>query len=133
MIFVVCISILILGIMFATLATAYIPVETYNCPMETALGPLSTETTNDCDEGSIELEVPISFPIYTVAWMSFIGWILFVTYGGVGLAALPIDLINSFRFRPRRLTYQELDAKKRALTGKVRELILEGERIRMEA
>jgi len=32
--------------------------------------------------------------------MAFIGWFLFVLFGGVGLSALPMDLIEEFRNRP---------------------------------
>ena len=33
--------------------------------------------------------------------MSFIGWFLFVMFGGVGLSALPMDLIREFIMRPK--------------------------------
>jgi LMBR1 domain-containing protein 1 len=36
-----------------------------------------------------------------MAIMSFAGWILLILFGGVGLYALPIDLINEYRRRPR--------------------------------
>ena len=32
--------------------------------------------------------------------MSFIGYFLFSIFGGIGLAALPIDLIRSYGMRP---------------------------------
>ena len=109
MIFLVCICILILGILFATIATAYIPLQSYSCQSEDMVDDFDTSTSNDCEESDIELEVPITFPIFTVALMSFVGWIFFVVYGGVGLAALPMDLINMWRTRPERLTYDELN------------------------
>jgi hypothetical protein len=33
--------------------------------------------------------------------MSFFGWILVVIFAGVGLFALPMDMINQFRLRPK--------------------------------
>jgi hypothetical protein len=33
--------------------------------------------------------------------MSFFGWIFVVIFGGVGLFALPMDMINEFRHRPK--------------------------------
>lgn len=36
-----------------------------------------------------------------MAIMSFMGWILLILFGGVGLYGLPIDLINQYRRRPR--------------------------------
>lgn len=37
----------------------------------------------------------------------FIGWILFSIFGGIGLAALPIDLIQEFQHRPKPITQAE--------------------------
>jgi LMBR1 domain-containing protein 1 len=39
-----------------------------------------------------------------MAFMSFFGYIFFVIFGGVGLTALPIDLINEFLERPKIVT-----------------------------
>ena len=46
------------------------------------------------------LTLTVSFPIYLLALMSFIGWFLFVLFAGVGLSALPIDLILEWKNRP---------------------------------
>jgi len=57
------------------------------------------------------LEVDVSFPIYLIGIMSFISWFLFVIFGGVGLTALPMDLIYIFSTRPKEMskeTYDEL-------------------------
>lgn len=44
--------------------------------------------------------------------MSFISWFLFVLYGGIGLAALPLDLIYDFATRPKKLTIAQMEAQK---------------------
>jgi LMBR1 domain-containing protein 1 len=36
----------------------------------------------------------MSAPVYFIAILTFIGWIFLVFFGGVGLFALPMDLIN---------------------------------------
>jgi len=36
-----------------------------------------------------------------MAFMSFFGYIFFVLFGGVGLTALPMDLITTFTNRPK--------------------------------
>lgn len=36
-----------------------------------------------------------------MAILAFVGWFLFAVFGGVGLSALPIDLIRDFFYRPR--------------------------------
>jgi len=45
--------------------------------------------------------MPTSFVVYCMALMSFIGWWLFALFGGVGLASLPIKLIQEFLHRPK--------------------------------
>lgn len=52
-------------------------------------------------ESEVTFEVEVSFAVYVIAIMSFFGWILVVIFAGVGLSALPIDMINEFRLRPK--------------------------------
>jgi LMBR1 domain-containing protein 1 len=49
---------------------------------------ISAVETNE----TIELET--SLAVYIIAILSFFGWIFVVLFGGVGLFALPIDMIN---------------------------------------
>ena len=57
---------------------------------------------------------------YVVALVSWVGWFLFAIFGGVGLAAVPIDLIVGYKFRPRPLKAGELAAASRASGMKLR-------------
>ncbi|KAK9825402.1 hypothetical protein WJX81_001005 [Elliptochloris bilobata] len=41
-----------------------------------------------------------SFPIYIIAMSATVGWVLFMVFAGVGLVALPLDLVRSFLGRP---------------------------------
>lgn len=50
----------------------------------------------------MELEIDVSFPIYVIGVISFLSWFLFVLFGGIGLSAIPMDLIRAFCGRPRR-------------------------------
>jgi len=36
-----------------------------------------------------------------MGFLSFIGWFLFGLFGGIGLSALPMDMIRSYKHRPR--------------------------------
>lgn len=36
----------------------------------------------------------LSFPVFVTALMAFVGWFLFVVFGGLGLAGIPIDFIR---------------------------------------
>ena len=42
----------------------------------------------------------IELPIYVIGIISFLGFFFFVIFGGVGISALPIELIRSFMNRP---------------------------------
>lgn len=50
-----------------------------------------------------------------MAIMSLIGWVLLIFFGGVGLYALPIDLINEYRRRPRARCASQMRETKDAL------------------
>lgn len=45
-----------------------------------------------------------SLAVYAMAIMSFVGWILLIFFGGIGLYALPVDMIFDFINRPKLLT-----------------------------
>ena len=74
--------------------------------------------------------------------MSFFGYILFVCFGGVGLTALPIDMIVDFTSRPKivfkiiiiiQLSTREGAEKKSLLKKKTQELIELGGKIKDDA
>jgi LMBR1 domain-containing protein 1 len=64
---------------------------------------------DNCIYQKKELKIDVSFSIYIIAFMSFISWFIFVLYGGIGLAAVPLDLIYDFCSRPKRLSLLEID------------------------
>jgi hypothetical protein len=64
-----------------------------------------------------------SFIVYMVALVSFVGWIFFSVFGGVGLAALPMDLITAFTTRPKAMSAEELAHEQLLLQTRVADLI----------
>lgn len=64
-----------------------------------------------------------SFIVYMIALVSFVGWFLFAIFGGVGLAALPMDLITAFTTRPKAMTAEELAHEQLLLQTRVADLI----------
>lgn len=68
--------------------------------------------------------------MYIIAILSFFGWIFVVLFGGVGLFALPIDLINAFRHRPKPRRSSEMKKTKDKMLEAVSGLIKEGEKLR---
>ncbi len=49
-------------------------------------------------------EIQVTYVVYLLALLAFIGWWFFFLFAGVGLIALPFDLINEFRTRPQPMT-----------------------------
>ena len=45
--------------------------------------------------------------MYMIAIASFVGWVFFAVFGGIGLVALPFDLMIEFKNRPRRISLQQ--------------------------
>lgn len=58
------------------------------------------------------MRIDVSFIIYVIGLLSFISWFVFVLFGGIGLAALPLDLIYDFCTRPKKLTSSQVERKK---------------------
>ena len=68
----------------------------------------------------------VSLAVYIIAIMSFFGWVFLVLFGGVGLFALPIDMINEFRHRPKPRKSNEMKKTKDRLIEAINLLIKEG-------
>ena len=43
----------------------------------------------------------VSIPIYVMGIISFLGFFFFTIFGGIGISALPINLIRAFTNRPK--------------------------------
>lgn len=75
----------------------------------------------------------VNFLDYLAAFFSWVGWFLFVLWGGIGLACLPIDLILAYVYRPVPMDAREIAEYKLQIQKRVAELIdvggqLQGER-----
>lgn len=63
--------------------------------------------TIGCSENSnAQVTFPITYPLYIITLVAFVGLFLFTLFGGIGFAALPIDLLNGFRLRPKRIPFK---------------------------
>jgi len=82
---------LLLFILWLTSSTANISADVYDCP----IGGICTGPTTE------SLELKVGFQIVLMAVMSFIGWFVFVSLGGIGLTSLPMSWILAFLDRPR--------------------------------
>lgn len=64
--------------------------------------------------------------MFLVGLIAFIGWFLFLIFIGVGFSAIPIDLINEFRHRPKSMDKGEFNRRKNKLLQHVQKLRKDG-------
>lgn len=69
------------------------------------------------------MKVRTSFFVYVAALTGWIGWFIFVIFGGIGMASLPFDLIYKYINRPILLTPKQVETTKLELQLKTKELI----------
>ena len=79
---------------------------------------------------TIELQVSVSS--FYGGLMAWLGWFLFCIFGGIGLAALPLDLILAYVNRPRHMDAVEFAEAQMSLRERVNELVDIGELIKIE-
>ncbi|KAL3900496.1 MAG: hypothetical protein SGCHY_001290 [Lobulomycetales sp.] len=70
------------------------------------------EGIDEDDDPQAKSGIIVNPLVYVVAMFSFIGTIIFVLFGGIGLVSLPFDLIEVFVKRPKPMTSAEYEAKK---------------------
>jgi LMBR1 domain-containing protein 1 len=95
----------------------------------------SVGLVNPCIEGKLcvadtfKWVIPITFPVYAIGFLAFLGWWFFLLFAGVGLFSLPIQMINDFRTRPKKMSTQEKIDKKSDLANRAKALLKLGEGI----
>jgi LMBR1 domain-containing protein 1 len=82
----------------------------------------SSFSSINCEESDDDIKIKVNFIIYCIAVLLFVSWILFALFGGIGLAAVPIDLFCSFRKRPKHMRSLEIERRKNKLLKNVEEL-----------
>jgi LMBR1 domain-containing protein 1 len=60
----------------------------------------------------------------------FLGWVLFIVFGGIGFIALPFDCINDFRKRPIRISLEQYTTRKKDIGERATKLIEIGNALR---
>lgn len=87
-------------------------------------------TVEQTGEETIVLQVSVT--TFFANLMAWIGWFLFALFGGIGLAALPMDLILAYANRPRVLDPVEYAEIQLNLRERVNELVEVGEMLKIE-
>mmetsp|Transcript_15255 Transcript_15255/g.42237 ORF Transcript_15255/g.42237 Transcript_15255/m.42237 type:complete len:554 (-) Transcript_15255:106-1767(-) len=84
------------------------------------------------DNGSQDIVLQVGVGTFYAGLMAWLGWWLFALFGGVGLAALPLDLILAFVHRPKHMDPVEFSEAQLSLRERVNELVDIGELIKIE-
>jgi len=80
------------------------------------------ETAGECTGEESILEMDVTFPVYTIAVTAFLGWTLFAVFAGVGLFAIPLDMINMYRSRVTFMSKDKRDEFQKELGQRARSL-----------
>lgn len=78
------------------------------------------------------LELKIDVSNFFGGLLAWFGWFFFAIFGGIGLSALPLDLIMTFVKRPRHLDAVEFQEIQTSLRERTNELVDIGELIKIE-
>lgn len=79
-----------------------------------------------------ELVLQVDVGTFYAGLVAWLGWFLFAIFGGIGLSAVPLDLILAFKNRPRHLDAVEYSEMQMSLRERTNELVDIGELIKIE-
>ena len=116
---IVCLAFLIF---YALAHTAKVPVSPIGCYISGLTDSDSEDYENDIKKSNdntvsseSEMKIDVSFPIFAIGFLCFISYFLFILFGGIGLFALPLDMIYSFCSRPKKLDKGTIEQMKKEI------------------
>jgi LMBR1 domain-containing protein 1 len=83
----------------------------------------------ECSRNTLSLSFNVQFIVYVVALVNTFGWVVFLLLGGCGMWSLPIELIKTFVYRPKRLKSEEFILLKDQVMRKTEKMIELGNKI----
>lgn len=125
----VCYAVITLGVFAGLLFLLWFTVGDADIPYSMYINSVADDSTGqlftyeDAYSGRT-LTMRVSFFVYLTALMSAVGWLLLFLFGGVGLTAMPMDFINTYRDRPVPITAAEY-AQKKVEIGRESERLIE--------
>ena len=84
------------------------------------------------NQGSNNIILQVSITTFFAGLMAWLGWFFFAIFGGIGMSAMPLDLVLAFRNRPRHMDPVEFAEAQMSLRERVNELVDIGELIKVE-
>lgn len=68
------------------------------------------------------MEINVSLSIFFIGFLTFGSWFTFALFGGIGLSALPMDLIYMFTTRPKDMPKEAIDKLKESVILRAHQL-----------
>lgn len=99
-------------------------------PMDTTLNQYAIDT--GLNRSWEDMIIQVNIPTFIAGFMSFLGWFFFALFGGIGLAALPLDLFLAWYHRPTHMDPTEFAETQITIRNRVNELVNIGELIKLE-
>ncbi|KAF4316909.1 hypothetical protein BBO99_00008267 [Phytophthora kernoviae] len=96
----------------------------------TTLSSAIVTTASNVTVQHIKLTLDVSLPVYVTGLTSFIGWFGFSIFCGIGIVALPLDLILAFFHRPKFISADVYAIQKLCLQRRSVELLEVGRTIK---
>jgi len=126
---VICTTLLL---MWAFMGYAEVPLELYavnstydaGSLLMPATAPTTCGGSATCTQSgeSVALRISVTLAVYIVALTTFLGWFLFTVFAGVGLVALPMDLVRDYSMRPQPLNLEEYAKQRMMLNERAAQL-----------
>jgi len=83
-------------------------------------------------DGTDTISLTVSVATFWGGLMAWFGWFVFCIFGGIGLTAMPLDLILAFKNRPKHMDAVEFAEAQVSLRERTNELVEIGEMIKIE-
>lgn len=114
---------------------AEIPISVYSSPLTETTDmflPLCSSPADLCANCSKIISYRVSPIIYIIAIVNLIGFVVLVFFGGVGLIALPMDLILEFIHRPKYISLQEYSKRKIDIGSRAEKILKQGQKLKQD-
>ena len=122
----------ITAILYSSIGKTDIPISVLVCHSAQALDsdvPISPHQICKPDKKKKSIELKVNIIIYSVAVLTFVSWLIFSLFGGIGLSSVPMDFFISFKKRPKNLSNDEVEERKKNLFKEIEDIKLLGDEV----
>ena len=122
----------ITAILYSSIGRTDIPITVLKCNGKNSLDskdPIGPHNVCIPDKKTKSIELKVNIIIYSVAVLTFVSWIIFGLFGGIGLSSVPMDFFISFCNRPRKISSDEINERKKNLLKEIEEIKLLGDKV----